>query len=245
MNSNRTIPAMGALLLSAAVIVSSCAGGPLTTREEGAGLGTLGGAAAGAAIGAALHHPAAGALIGGALGLGAGALVGDQLQKGQMDQAEQQRTITRQKAELSKNQAMIDQLKKSNIEAKETERGVVVNLPAVQFAFDSYNLTGAGISRVDQIAATIKKQAPARKISVEGYASRESASQEEYNLELSEKRASAVASELENAGVDKDNVNVRGFGTRLPIASNDTESGRQQNRRVEVIIEDGNQISAR
>ena len=53
---------------------------PLTTREKGAGIGALGGAAAGGIIGSAVHHPAAGALIGGALGAGGGALIGDQLQ---------------------------------------------------------------------------------------------------------------------------------------------------------------------
>src|SRR5436309_1298935 len=52
---------------------------PLTTREKGAGIGALGGAAAGGIIGSAVHHPAAGALIGGALGAGGGAVLGDQL----------------------------------------------------------------------------------------------------------------------------------------------------------------------
>lgn len=60
--------------------VAGCAGGSLTTREKGAGIGALGGAAAGGIIGAAVGHPGAGAAIGGVLGLGTGALVGDQLQ---------------------------------------------------------------------------------------------------------------------------------------------------------------------
>ena len=59
---------------------------PLTTREKGAGIGTLGGAAAGGAIGAAVGHPGAGAAIGGVLGLGTGALIGDQLQGQEMEQ---------------------------------------------------------------------------------------------------------------------------------------------------------------
>jgi outer membrane protein with glycine zipper len=68
------------LLLAGTLVVAGCAGGPLTTREKGAGIGALGGAAAGGIIGSAVGHPGAGALIGGGLGLGAGALIGDQLQ---------------------------------------------------------------------------------------------------------------------------------------------------------------------
>jgi hypothetical protein len=68
------------LLLAGTLMVAGCAGGPLTTREKVAGIGALGGAAAGGIIGSAVGHPGAGALIGGGLGLGAGALIGDQLQ---------------------------------------------------------------------------------------------------------------------------------------------------------------------
>jgi uncharacterized protein YqgC (DUF456 family) len=67
-----------------AVAASSCAGGPLTAREKGAGIGALGGAAVGGAIGSAKGHPGAGAAIGGAVGLGAGALIGNYIQ-GQED----------------------------------------------------------------------------------------------------------------------------------------------------------------
>jgi hypothetical protein len=63
----------GVLLLTLATLVSGCAGGELTSREKGAGIGALGGAAAGGLIGAATGHAGAGAAIGGVLGLGAGA----------------------------------------------------------------------------------------------------------------------------------------------------------------------------
>jgi hypothetical protein len=71
----RTIryPNATAVLLTVILFVG-CSGGPLTTREKGAGIGALGGAAAGGLIGAAVGHPGAGAAIGGGLGLGAGAL---------------------------------------------------------------------------------------------------------------------------------------------------------------------------
>jgi uncharacterized protein YqgC (DUF456 family) len=64
--------------------VAGCAGGPLTAREKGAGIGAFSGAAVGGAIGSAKGHPGAGAAIGGAVGLGAGALIGDYIQ-GQED----------------------------------------------------------------------------------------------------------------------------------------------------------------
>lgn len=225
------------LLIVAMIIVSGCAGGEITTREKGAGIGALGGAAAGGIIGSAVGHPGAGAAIGGALGLGTGALVGDQLLGQENKQKEQQRAIDQQQAEIEKNRALIEELKKRNIEARETNRGVAVNLPNVNFEFDSADLTRDGRNKVNQIADIIKRDAPNRRITVEGHASRESAAQEAYNQRLSERRANTVADALERDGVNDRNVTAQGLGTRAPIASNDTESGRQQNRRVEVIIE--------
>ncbi len=67
------------LAMIIAIVTGAGCSGPLTTREKGAGIGALGGAAAGGIIGAAVGHLGAGAAIGGALGLGTGALVGDQL----------------------------------------------------------------------------------------------------------------------------------------------------------------------
>ena len=128
----------GALLL--VVVIAGCAGGDFSTREKGAGIGALGGAAAGGIIGAAVGHPGAGAAIGGALGLGTGALVGDQLQGQENKQKEQQRSIDQQRADIDKNQALIEELKKRNIEARETNRGVAVNLPNVNFEFDSRSI---------------------------------------------------------------------------------------------------------
>ena len=234
-NTNRRSPAPLALLVAA--FLSGCAGGDLTTREKGAGIGALGGAAAGGLIGAAVGRPGVGAAVGGALGLGTGALIGDQLQGQGNRQNEQQKAIDQQRVELEKNRALIEELKKNKIEAKETSRGVMVNLPSVNFEFDSADLSRDGRERVNQIADIIRRDAPNRRITVEGHASRESAAAEAYNQRLSERRASTVADSLERNGVNGRNISSQGVGTRAPVASNDTESGRQQNRRVEVIIE--------
>jgi len=225
------------LLFATLILVAGCSGGSLTTREKGAGIGALGGAAAGGIIGAAVGHPGAGAAIGGALGLGAGALVGDQLQGQEMKQAEQQKALDQQRADLEKNRQLIEELKKRNIEARETSRGVAVNLPNVNFEFDRADLTPDGRAKVDQIANIVRRDAPNRRVTVEGHASRESAAQEAYNQRLSERRAATVADALERNGVNGRNISSQGLGTRAPIASNDNESGRQQNRRVEVVIE--------
>lgn len=74
------------LLTFAIAMIVGCAGGPLTTREKGAAIGTVGGAATGGIIGAAVGAPGTGAAVGGALGLGAGALIGDQLQARERDE---------------------------------------------------------------------------------------------------------------------------------------------------------------
>jgi hypothetical protein len=98
------------LALGLTIVVAGCSGGPLTTREKGAGIGALGGAAAGGIIGATVGHPGAGAAIGGALGLGAGALVGDYLQGQEQTQyqtnqqqiQQNQRTIERNRQETQR-----------------------------------------------------------------------------------------------------------------------------------------------
>jgi outer membrane protein OmpA-like peptidoglycan-associated protein len=226
-----------AFSLISALMIAGCAGGEITTREKGAGIGALGGAAVGGIIGAAVGRPGVGAAVGGALGLGTGALIGDQLQGQENRQKEQQKALDQQRVDIDKNRALIDELKRRNIDARETSRGVMVNLPSVNFEFDRADLTRDGRNRVDQIASIVRRDAPDRRITVEGHASRESAAAEAYNQRLSERRANTVADALERNGVNGRNISSQGLGTRAPVASNDSESGRQQNRRVEVIIE--------
>ena len=104
------------LLLAGAMFVTGCAGGSLSTREKGAGVGALGGAAAGGLIGSAVGHPGAGAAIGGAFGLGAGALVGDQLQGQEITNSQQQQQIQRNQAEITRNRQTIQRLERQRNE---------------------------------------------------------------------------------------------------------------------------------
>ena len=95
----------------AVIIFAGCSGGPMTTREKGAGIGALGGAAAGGIIGATVGHPGAGAAIGGALGLGAGALIGDYMQ-GQEQTNQQQ---------IQQNQRVIESNRQETQRLRQTE----------------------------------------------------------------------------------------------------------------------------
>src|SRR5262245_22995111 len=100
------------LFLAGSILVAGCAGGSLTTREKGAGIGALGGAAAGGLIGAAVGRPGVGAAIGGGLGLGAGALIGDHLQGKENFHYEQQKQVNRNQGVIHRSRQEIERLKR-------------------------------------------------------------------------------------------------------------------------------------
>jgi hypothetical protein len=112
MNANCKFMSTAAGIVVTGLLLVGCSGGPLTTREKGAGIGALGGAAAGGLIGAAVGHPAAGAAIGGGLGLGAGALVGDQLQGQENENYRQDQQIRQNQQEIERQQYEINRLKR-------------------------------------------------------------------------------------------------------------------------------------
>jgi outer membrane protein OmpA-like peptidoglycan-associated protein len=222
------------VLAACALWLAACAGSP-TKRETGA----LGGAALGAGVGALIGHAtgntAAGAAIGGALGGVGGAVVGDQLQS--TDQK-----LDARESEIARNRELIEELKRKNVDARETNRGVVVNLPDVLFEFNKSSLTSDARTKVRDIADVLDGQRVRnRPVSVEGHT--DSIGGDEYNQRLSERRAETVASSLETEGVSSNRVRTRGFGKKYPIAPNknsdgsDNPGGRAKNRRVEVIIE--------
>jgi phage tail tape-measure protein len=102
--------AVGVMLIAAGV--SGCSGGALTTREKAAGIGALGGAAAGGLVGAAVGHPGAGAAIGGGLGLGAGALIGDHLQGLEQQQYQNQRQVQQNQYEIERQRQEAERLRR-------------------------------------------------------------------------------------------------------------------------------------
>lgn len=227
-------------VLALVVMLASCSQ-ELSQREKGTLVGTGLGAATGAIIGAAVGNPAAGAAIGGALGAAGGALVGNELQKREENIEEEERAVAQQRQELARNRELLEELKKQKVEARETERGVIVNLPDVLFEFGKANLAGGSRAKVQDIAELLNDQARGRRVSIEGHT--DSIGSESANQALSERRADAVASALEADGVRSQRITTKGYGEKYPVESNknrdgeDNAAGRAKNRRVEVIIE--------
>ena len=143
----------------------------------------------------------------------------------------------RQQNAASAAQARVAELeaKLREIEAQQTERGLLVTLGDVLFEFGKADLLSAASPRLDKLA-TFLKQFPERRLLVEGYT--DSIGSASYNLELSRRRAIAVQAALVQRGIAPDRILTQGYGKEYPVANNATAEGRAMNRRVEVIITD-------
>jgi outer membrane protein OmpA-like peptidoglycan-associated protein len=116
---------------------------------------------------------------------------------------------------------------------KKTARGTIVSLADILFDFGKATLKRDVEFNLVKIA-TILEQYPEMKIAVEGHT--DNVGSEEYNLELSEKRARAVADFMATQGLTADRLTVAGYGFARPVADNSTDEGRQKNRRVDLVI---------
>ena len=111
---------------------------------------------------------------------------------------------------------------------------IVIN-EKVQFEFNSAKILAVSHDLLNEVAQVIKDNPQIKKIRVEGHASSEGS--DDYNLKLSDKRAKSVMKYLVNqGGIDKAMLTAEGYGETQPIASNDTEEGKEKNRRVEFTI---------
>lgn len=149
-------------------------------------------------------------------------------------QAQQARSAAEQ-SEREKAQ-LRDQLRtelNTILETRETERGLVVNVSDVLFDFDKANLKPGAREKVARVASILHSH-PDLKIEVEGHT--DSVGTDAYNQRLSERRAESVRAGLVQDGVKSDVVGTAGFGESRPVATNGTPEGRQQNRRVEIVI---------
>lgn len=148
-----------------------------------------------------------------------------------MQEAEKARVAAEQalaqKVELEKELA--------DLHAEMTDRGAVVTLGNILFEVNKSRLLEGGALITDKLAAFLKKY-PRRNLLIEGHT--DSRGSDMYNLGLSQQRANSVFSALIERGVDSERMSTKGYGEQYPIAGNDTDAGRQQNRRVEVIILD-------
>lgn len=119
------------------------------------------------------------------------------------------------------------------LETRDTARGLVVNMSDVLFDSGKFTLRPLAREKLAKISGIVLAY-PSLKLAVEG--NTDSVGTEAYNQELSEQRAEGVRSYLTHEGVPQSSTTSEGFGKSRPIASNDTAEGRQQNRRVELVV---------
>jgi outer membrane protein OmpA-like peptidoglycan-associated protein len=121
------------------------------------------------------------------------------------------------------------------LDGKQTDRGLVLTLGSVLFDTNESDLKSGSDENLDRLAQFMRDN-PKRKVMIEGYT--DSSGNVDSNLGLSTRRAGAVQSALIRGGIDSQRTLTRGFGVGYPVATNATAAGRQQNRRVEVVISD-------
>jgi outer membrane protein OmpA-like peptidoglycan-associated protein len=199
----------GVLLL--ALAVAGCASA--TNTQKGAAVGAGGGAAVGAIIASATgSSTAAGALIGAVVGGTAGALIG--------------REMDQQAAELET--ALPD------AEVERVGEGIEITFESgILFDFDSSELTSTAQFNLTRLAQSLADY-PNSSILIVGHT--DSVGNDDYNLRLSQRRADAAALYLTREAVAADRIETVGRGETEPVASNETDAGRAENRRVEVAI---------
>jgi outer membrane protein OmpA-like peptidoglycan-associated protein len=127
------------------------------------------------------------------------------------------------------------QLKELN--AKKTQRGMVITLGDVLFNTNKAEVKPGGMRNVQKLADYLN-QYPQERVLIEGYT--DSTGSESLNQSLSERRADAVRHALSGMGVSSDRIDTRGYGESYPIVGNDTAANRQMNRRVEIVLSDAN-----
>ena len=208
---------IAALFISSSLVLTSCEAVQNANNQQ---KGTVIGTAAGAVIGGVLgnnigkgKNAPAGAVLGGIVGGGAGNVIG--------------RNMDKQAKEI-----------KETLPGAEVERvgeGIKVTMKEnmVNFGFDSSNLTSAAMANLDKLAEVLKNN-PDTNINIYGHT--DSKGSDEYNLSLSDRRAAAVKSYLASKGIASSRMIPMGVGEKEPIATNDTDAGRAQNRRVEFAI---------
>lgn len=194
-----------------AFIFSGCK--TASRSQKGAVIGAAGGGAIGAVIGKAAGNTAMGAIIGATVGGVTGAVIGRKMDK----QAEEMQEV----------------LKDDAVVRREGE-GIVINFKEkVLFGFNSADLGSTAEANLNKLVDVLKRY-PNTNIQVIGHT--DSIGTAAYNQTLSERRASSVTNYLQNHGISISRLSAKGMGQTDPIATNSTDEGRAQNRRVEFVI---------
>ena len=196
------------LVFAVLIPLAGCA----TKTQTGAVVGAAGGAVAGGVIGKVAGSTTKGAIIGAVVGGAAGAIIGRQMDK--------------QAAELEQN------IKGAKVER--VGEGIQVTFDSgLLYDFNSDAVKSEAQANLRELSASLEKY-PDSELLIVGHT--DSVGTAEYNQGLSERRAMAAARYLAAQGVSGDRIATRGLGETEPISSNDSESGRAANRRVEVAI---------
>lgn len=180
--------------------------------QQGAVIGAAAGGAAGGLLGKEKGKTALGFIIGAAVGGAAGAAIGKYMDK--------------QASEIE-----------NDLEGAEVERvgeGILITFDSgLLFEYDSYALNSTTKQNLRELAATMQKYGDTE-VLIEGHTDNKGS--ESYNQTLSERRAQSVADYLASQGVGRNRLVTKGYGEMQPVSTNETDAGRQENRRVEVAI---------
>ena len=166
------------------------------------------------------------------------AIAGSQVADAQRRAADAEAATREAQAKAAQLESMM-----SDLQAKKTERGMIITIGDVLFATNQANLTPAGTATVRKLADVLAAN-PNRTVLVEGFT--DSTGTAAHNQELSERRAASVRAALTQMGVSAERVAMKGYGQSFPVAANDNAGNRQLNRRVEIVLSnEGQPISAR
>jgi len=208
---------IAALFISSALMLTSCESiQNANNTQKGAAIGTASGAVIGGILGNNIgkgKNAALGAVLGGIVGGVAGGVIGNKMDKQAKD--------------------IKEALPGAQVERVNEGIKITLSENTVNFDFNSAALTTVSKSNLDKLAG-VMVQYPDTNINVYGHT--DSKGTDEYNLTLSQKRANSVIDYLVSKGIARTRLNAMGMGEKDPIATNETEAGRAQNRRVEFAI---------
>ena len=189
-----------------------------TKSQKGAAIGGTAGAVGGAIIGKAAGNKTLGTILGAVIGGSAGAIIGRNMDK---------------QAEEIKNDI-------PGAKVERVEEGIKVEFnEKILFAFSSSDLGDAAKTNLNNLVGVLNKY-PNTNIEVQGHT--DPRGSDEYNMGLSERRASAVADYLKAQGIVASRITTKGYGESAPAYTNDTDEGMAQNRRVEFLITANDQM---
>lgn len=207
---SRKLTLLGLIAIASALILSGCSNWSNTAK--GAVIGTGGGAAAGAVIGKTLGNTAAGAIAGAAVGGTVGAIIGRNMDRKAEEMNEELEGVTIQRV----------------------EEGIAVSFDSgILFGFDASSLRPEARENLEKLSEILSRDNETI-LMIVGHT--DSTGDELYNMRLSERRAQSAANYMISQGLAESRIQTEGRGETEPIASNSSEEGQQENRRVEVAI---------